>query len=143
MVIVGTEAAQGAPKRQRPPKAPGGQLLDVNDLARYLKVSRTTIYRLLDQGLPHLRVGYHLRFDQPEVLRWLRAYTEAGHKLHWSDDQPGRPPRRAVVGDVGPARTWPGSSRPWPRGLTPDEVTARRRQRRVNPEVPGAADHVD
>lgn len=44
-------------------------LWDVNDVARYLKVSRSWVYHRAEAGLlPHLRVGGLLRFD-PEAVR--------------------------------------------------------------------------
>jgi excisionase family DNA binding protein len=44
-------------------------LWDANDVADYLKVSRSWVYHRAGAGqLPHLRVGGLLRFD-PEVVR--------------------------------------------------------------------------
>lgn len=44
-------------------------LWDTNDVARYLKVSRSWVYHRAEAGLmPHLRVGGLLRFD-PDVVR--------------------------------------------------------------------------
>ena len=56
-----------------PTRAPAGQLLTINDVVARLKVSRRSVYRLVDSGLPVLRVGYVLRFSFPEVMRWIRA----------------------------------------------------------------------
>lgn len=57
----------------RGPRRPAGQLLTVNQVAALLAVSRTTVYRLCAQGCPVLRVGYHLRFEQAAVMRWIRT----------------------------------------------------------------------
>jgi excisionase family DNA binding protein len=44
-------------------------LWDANDVAGYLKVSRSWVYHRAEGGhLPHLRIGGLLRFD-PEVVR--------------------------------------------------------------------------
>jgi len=48
-------------------------LWDAQDVARYLKVSRSWVYHQAEAGLlPHLRVGSLLRFD-PDTIR---AYTK-------------------------------------------------------------------
>jgi len=51
------------------------RLWDAQDVARYLKVSRSWVYHQTEAGvLPHLRVGGLLRFD-PETIR---AYAKGG-----------------------------------------------------------------
>lgn len=73
--------------KPRPRGRPKARLYDINELAAYLNVSRRTIYRLLDsKGLPHMRVGYVVRFDLAEVMRWLKLFTERGDQLTWQDD---------------------------------------------------------
>jgi excisionase family DNA binding protein len=43
-------------------------------LARYLSVSRTTVYRLVQQHhLPTHKVAGTIFFDQEEVDRWIRS----------------------------------------------------------------------
>lgn len=85
----------------KPRGRPRARLLSINELAEYLHVSRRTIYRMLDsKGLPHLRVGYVVRFDLPTVLTWLRDFTERGDRLEWQDDYENlrdRPLRRVVT----------------------------------------------
>ena len=47
-------------------------LMTVNELARYLKVSHRTIYRLLRSGhLPILKISDGLYFDRNEINRWI------------------------------------------------------------------------
>ncbi len=49
------------------------QLWDANDVARYLKVSRSWVYHRAEAGqLPHLRVGGLLRFDPATVKAFAR-----------------------------------------------------------------------
>lgn len=72
----------------QPRGRPKARLCDLNEVAAYLHVSRTTIYRLLDRGLPALRVGYVLRFDLATVLEWIQEFTNKGDQLHWTDDYP-------------------------------------------------------
>lgn len=73
-------------KAVQPRGRPKARLCDLNEVAAYLHVSRTTMYRLLDRGLPALRVGYVLRFDLAVVLEWIQAFTDRGDQLHWTDD---------------------------------------------------------
>ena len=56
-------------KRAVPDIAPA--VMTVNDLARYLKVHPSTVYRLLRTGqLPAFKVGSDWRFNVEEVDRW-------------------------------------------------------------------------
>jgi excisionase family DNA binding protein len=46
-------------------------ILTVGEVAHYLHVHRSTIYRLLDrQGLPAFKIGRDWRFDLKEIDRW-------------------------------------------------------------------------
>jgi excisionase family DNA binding protein len=48
-------------------------LWDANDVARYLRVSRSWVYHRAEAGrLPHLRVGGLLRFDADVVRAFIR-----------------------------------------------------------------------
>jgi len=58
---------------KRGPGRPRKRLLTIDEIGEYLQVSRTTVYKLLDQGMPNYRVGHVARFDVDEVLAWLRA----------------------------------------------------------------------
>ena len=52
-----------------PAPLPIEALWDANDVARYLKVSRSWVYQRAEAGLlPYVRVGGLLRFD-PESIR--------------------------------------------------------------------------
>ena len=49
-------------------------LWDANDVARYLKASRSWVYHQAEAGrLPHLRIGGLLRFDPPTVKSFARG----------------------------------------------------------------------
>lgn len=49
------------------------QLWDANDVARYLKVSRSWVYHRAEAGqLQHLRIGGLLRFDPVTVRAFAR-----------------------------------------------------------------------
>ena len=48
------------------------ELMDVEELAKYLKVTTKTIYRLLKQGnIPSMRVGHLHRFSREQIDEWL------------------------------------------------------------------------
>lgn len=89
-----TERPGKAPK-STPRGRPRARLLSIQEVAEYLHVSRQTIYRLIEhKGLPHVRIGYVLRFDLPTVLGWAEAFTRTGDKLTWLDDFPELKERR-------------------------------------------------
>ncbi|HZP45003.1 MAG TPA: helix-turn-helix domain-containing protein [Candidatus Binataceae bacterium] len=49
-------------------------MLTANELANYLRVNRSTVYRLLKRGeLPGFRIGSEWRFQIEEVNRWLKS----------------------------------------------------------------------
>lgn len=73
-------------KKTQPRGRPRARLCDLREVAAYLHVSQRTVYRLLDRGLPALRVGYVLRFDLAVVLAWVQDFTDSGDRLHWSDE---------------------------------------------------------
>jgi len=51
-----------------------GKVLNVLELADYLRVSRATIYRLLERKqLPAFRIGSDWRFNVEEIDQWRLA----------------------------------------------------------------------
>jgi excisionase family DNA binding protein len=47
-------------------------LLTKAELATVLSVSQRHVFTLMEQGLPHIRLGRCVRFSSEEVLSWLR-----------------------------------------------------------------------
>ncbi len=48
------------------------KILTINELAKYLKVGKTTLYRLAQEGkIPGQKVGKHWRFNRESIDRWL------------------------------------------------------------------------
>lgn len=48
-------------------------VLTIDDLAEYLKISKSTLYKLAQEGsLPGQKVGRHWRFHREAVDQWLR-----------------------------------------------------------------------
>lgn len=49
------------------------KLLTVRELASYLGVSIRQIYRLIDNGMPSLRVGKYHRFNKDDIDSWIKC----------------------------------------------------------------------
>ncbi len=49
------------------------QLLTARELRHTLKISRTTLFRLLQKGLPSVGAGRLRRFELDTVLRWMNG----------------------------------------------------------------------
>ncbi len=45
--------------------------LSTNELMEMLGISRSTVYRLMDRGMPSIKVGAVNRFPKDQVLAWL------------------------------------------------------------------------
>ena len=48
------------------------KLLTVKEVASYLGVSIRQIYRLIDNGMPSLRVGKYHRFNKDDIDKWTK-----------------------------------------------------------------------
>lgn len=56
-------------------------LMTLQEIARYLKLSVHTIYKMVEQGrLPGIKLGKHWRFRKEEVYEWLTRKTTAAAK---------------------------------------------------------------
>jgi len=54
----------------------GEQLMDIRELATYLRLERQTLYNWLHQKkISGIKVGGVWRFDRRSIDRWLRAQT--------------------------------------------------------------------
>ena len=61
------------------------RLMDVNDLAKYLKLKKQTIYNWLSQGkLSGIKVSSVWRFDRREIDRWLQSRKIKRSKGEWT-----------------------------------------------------------
>ncbi len=53
-------------------KSPPDSVMTIVELAKYLKISRSTLYKLAQEGkLPAQKVGRHWRFHRDAVDAWL------------------------------------------------------------------------
>ncbi len=56
-------------------------LLDVEDLAKYLKLEKQTIYNWLNQRkIAGIKMGGVWRFDKKEIDKWLRSQYRKASK---------------------------------------------------------------
>ncbi len=54
------------------------QLMTLQEIADYLRVTKKTIYRLLRQGkIPAIKVGHQWRFDKASIDEWLQQSSVA------------------------------------------------------------------
>lgn len=47
--------------------------LTIDEVAKMLQVTRATIYKLQTKGLPFVKLGRAVRFDQDDVVDWLNS----------------------------------------------------------------------
>ncbi len=51
----------------------GSSVLTIGELGEYLKISKSTLYKLAQEGsIPGQKVGKHWRFHKDVVDEWLR-----------------------------------------------------------------------
>lgn len=56
------------------PKMQADTVLTIEDLAVYLKLSKSTLYKLCQEGkVPGQKVGRHWRFHRDAVDAWLKT----------------------------------------------------------------------
>ena len=49
------------------------QLMTIDEVAEYMKISRFTVYRLAkDHFIPATKIGKQWRFHKDEIHRWMR-----------------------------------------------------------------------
>lgn len=52
-------------------------LLTAEELQKHLNISRTTLWRLRKEGLPHKKIGHKtIRYDLEEVEKWLEEQNK-------------------------------------------------------------------
>ncbi len=56
---------------------PASEVLTIEELAGYLKVPKSTLYKLVREGaVPCQKVGKHWRFHKEAIDEWLREHPE-------------------------------------------------------------------
>lgn len=55
-----------------------GKWLTIDELAEYLKMGRTKLYRMTQEGsIPASKVGNQWRFDREEIDQWMKSQRPA------------------------------------------------------------------
>lgn len=58
-----------------------GDVLTIEDLSEYLKISKSTLYKLVREGtIPCQKIGRHWRFRKEAIDRWLEASSRNKRK---------------------------------------------------------------
>lgn len=79
------------PNTKDAPADEAPELWDANDVARYLKVSRSWVYQRAEAGLlPCLRLGGLLRFDPENVRAFARGELQRPKMLTFPGSQSGK-----------------------------------------------------
>jgi excisionase family DNA binding protein len=61
--------------------AAGDDVLTIDELAEYLKVSKSTLYKLVQAGkVPGQKVGKHWRFRRATIDKWLDARAKPARR---------------------------------------------------------------
>jgi excisionase family DNA binding protein len=56
-------------------------VMTIDDLAKYLKLSTSTLYKLCAEGkVPGQKVGRHWRFHKEAIDDWLKRHPREGKK---------------------------------------------------------------
>lgn len=53
------------------------KFLTIDDVSEMLQVTRSTVYNLKKKGLPFIKLGKNIRFDQEEVIDWVKKNNQA------------------------------------------------------------------
>ena len=54
-----------------------GDVLTIGELAIYLKIPKSTLYKLVREGkIPSKKIGRHWRFQKRSIERWLERAGE-------------------------------------------------------------------
>jgi len=60
------------------PDSSPNEIMSLSELAEYLKVSKSTLYKLVQQGdLPGQKIGKQWRFHKKAVDEWLKKNPQA------------------------------------------------------------------
>ena len=66
-----------------------GLILTIEELSAYLKVPKSTLYKLVRGGkVPSQKVGRHWRFHREAIDGWLRNYPEDTRQKEGVGDAP-------------------------------------------------------
>lgn len=57
------------------------ELLTLDEVAQKLKVTRATVHKWMNEGMPSLKIGKNRRFEAHKIMDWIIQKSEsAGNK---------------------------------------------------------------
>jgi excisionase family DNA binding protein len=56
------------------------EIITVDELCSWLKVSRKTTERWRKEGLAYMQIGRSIRFEKEAVLQWLKDHSREAQK---------------------------------------------------------------
>lgn len=67
-------------KKDAEPSIPSGeQVLNIDEVADWLRIPKSTLYKLCSDGeIPAAKIGKHWRFNQGLVVDWIKAKSTRG-----------------------------------------------------------------
>ena len=64
-------------KMAKRPRKNGQQVLTAGEVAEYLRIPRSTLYKLAQEGkIPAMKIGRHWRFDRGCIETWMNEEME-------------------------------------------------------------------
>jgi len=52
------------------------EILTIPDLCKYLSVGRTSVFKLIKEGFPHVRIGKKILFRKADIDKWLETKVQ-------------------------------------------------------------------
>lgn len=78
---IGSDLRAPIPAPDSPGPDPTGEVLTVEEAARFLKVGRNALYEAIGRGdVPHQRIGKAIRLSRTHLVRWLAGSCEVEGK---------------------------------------------------------------
>jgi excisionase family DNA binding protein len=69
------------PEAANDERAADDGVLDVDEVARLLRIGRNTVYELVGKNeIPHRRLGKQIRFSRAALMRWLDSWSSQSAK---------------------------------------------------------------
>lgn len=50
----------------------GEELITIDELCKWLRITRTTEWRWRKEGMPFMKYGNIVRYEKQDVLKWLK-----------------------------------------------------------------------
>lgn len=49
--------------------------LTIEDVAKMLKVARSTVYKYKEMGMPFIKIGKTIRFKDNDIMEWVESHS--------------------------------------------------------------------